>query len=233
MNRLATACLALCLICSLTAAPAPAADVRIGDVSLRLPQFPGHCEMDPVAAADARLFASLHASLAKAGNRLLVLSADCSELRDWRTGKRLVLVHLAQYQTVIALQNGDLPDPPQVLVDRYCNSMLAATEQSMPGTGPRAEDRVEAASRIVRVNEMKYLGVAAAEPLVCYAATLHKFAVENAGEFTQVTLIAATVVKNKVVICYLFAPYAGRDTIAKLLATQRANVRQLQRANRG
>ena len=232
MNRLTTACLALCLVCSLTD-PALAADVRIGDVSLRLPQFPGHCEMDPVAAADARLFASLHASLVKTGNRLLVLSADCSELRDWRTGKRLVLVHLAQYQTVIALQNGDLPDPPQVLVDRYCNSMLAATEQSMPGTGPRAEDRVEAASRIIRVNEMKYLGVAAAEPLVCYAATLHKFAVENAGEFTQVTLIATTVVKNKVVICYLFAPYAGRDTIAKLLASQRANVRQRQRANRG
>jgi hypothetical protein len=111
--------------------------------------------------------------------------------------------------------------------------MLAASEQSMPGTGPRAEDRVEAASKIVRVNEMKYLGVAAAEPLVCYAATLHKFAVENAGVFMQVTLIAATVVKNKIVICYLFAPYAGRETIANLLASQRANVRQLHRANRG
>ena len=134
MNRLATACLTLCLVCTLTAAPAAAADVRIGDVSLRLPQFPGHCEMDPVEAADARLFASLHASLAKTGNRLLVLSANCSELKAWRAGKRLVLDHLAQYQTVIALQNGDLPDPPQVLVDRYCNSMLAATEQSMPGT---------------------------------------------------------------------------------------------------
>jgi hypothetical protein len=146
-----------------------------------------------------------------------VLSADCSELKDWRTGKRLVLDHLAQYQTVIALQN----------------SVPAATEQSMPGTGPGAEDRVEAASRIVRVIEMKYLGVAAAEPLVCYAATLHKFAVENARDVTQATLIAATVVKNKVVICYLFAPYAGRDTIAKLLASQQANVRQLQHANRG
>src|SRR5262249_14383069 len=114
-----------CLVWSRAAPPAAAADVRIGDVSLRLPQFPGHCEMDPVAAADARLFASLHASLAKMGNRLLVLSADCSELRDWRTGKRLVLEHLAQYQTVIALQDGDQPDPPQVLVDCYCNSMLA------------------------------------------------------------------------------------------------------------
>src|SRR5262245_34842533 len=107
MNRLATTCLALCLVCCLSAAPAAAADVRIGDVSLRLPQFPGHCEMDPVAAADARLFASLHASLAKIGNRLLVLSADCSELKDWRTGKRLVLDPLAQYQTVIELQTRD------------------------------------------------------------------------------------------------------------------------------
>lgn len=233
MNILAIACLALSLVCSLAALPASAADVTVGDVSLRLPQPPGQCEMDPVVATDARLFASLHASLAKAGNRLLMLSANCSELKDWRNGKRLVLDHLAQYQTVLALQNGDLPGSPQELVDRYCNDMLAATEQSMPGTGPRAEDRVEAASKIVRVNEMKYLGVVAAEPLVCYAATLHKFVVENAGEFTQVTLIAATVVRNKIVICYLFAPYAGRSTIPKLLALQRANVRQLQRANRG
>src|SRR5262249_47357280 len=148
-------------------------------------------------------------------------------------GKRLVLDHFAQYQTINALQNGDLPDPPQVLVDRYCNSMLAATEQSMPGTGPRAEDRVEAASRIVRVNEMKYLGVAAAEPLVCYAATLHKFAVENAGEFTQVTLIAATVVKNKVVNLLLVRALCRTRhdrQAARLAAGQRG---QLQRTNRG
>ena len=228
MIRLATACLALCLASD----PGAAADVKIGEVSLRLPQPAGHCEMDPVIAADARLFAGLHASLAKTGNRLLVLSADCTELKDWRNGKRPVLDHVAEYQTVRALENGALPDPPQVLVDRYCNEMITAADNSMPGTGPGVQVRADRAAEIVRVNEMKYLGVVAAEPLVCYAATMHKFGIENVGEFTQATLIAATILKNKVVICYLFAPYAGRDTIPKLLALQRGNIRQLQRVNR-
>ena len=38
--------------------------------------------------------------------------------------------------------------------------------------------------------------------------------------------------KGKVLLCYLFAPYVGRETLMQLLAKQRANVRQLQRANR-
>ena len=78
---------------------------------------------------------------------------------------------------------------------------------------------------------MKYLGVLAQDPIVCYAATIHKFMVENAGEFTHATVIAATVVKDKVLICYLFAPYAGRGTLPQLLTKQRKNISQLQRSN--
>ena len=228
MIRLAMALLFL-FLCS---ALAEAADVKIGEISLRLPAFPGHCEMDPVVAADARLIAHLHGSLAKAGKRLLVLSADCAELRDWRDGTRPVLDHMAQYQTVIALENGALPDTSEVLVKRFCDEMNAAADQSLPGTAQDVQGRAEVAAKIVRTNEVKYLGVVASEPLVCYSATMHKFAVENAGEFIQATLITATILRNKIVVCYLFAPYSGRETILKLLAAQQANVRRLQRENR-
>src|SRR5947209_4818692 len=49
------------------------------------------------------LIGRLHATMTKTGNRLLVISADCAELREWRNGKRLDLDHMAQYQTIIEL----------------------------------------------------------------------------------------------------------------------------------
>ncbi len=228
MTRFASALLISCLV-SMAAA---AADIRIGGVSLRLPLPGGHCEIDPVLASDARLIASLHRTVMKTGNRLLILSADCAELKDWRNGKRLVLDHMAQFQSVLALEDGALPETPEKMIQNYCANVTALGDQAMPGTAPDAQNRAEQASKILRGNEMKYLGVVTAEPLICYAATLHKFSVENAGEFTQATIIAATVVKDKVLLSYLFAPYVGRQTIAELLTKQRVNVTRLQRANR-
>jgi hypothetical protein len=70
------------------------------------------------------------------------------------------------------------------------------------------------------------------EPLVCYAATLHKIKVDTGKEFAQATVIAATIVKGKLLLNYLFAPYLGRETLKHVLTKQRANVRQLRHANR-
>src|SRR2546430_2735326 len=95
--RIATAFLLSCFVSGAVAA----ADARIGDVPLQLPKPPGYCEMDPVLASDAPLIGRLHATMTKAGNRLLVISADCTELKDWRNGKRHDLDHMAQYQTII------------------------------------------------------------------------------------------------------------------------------------
>src|ERR1700682_3841830 len=95
--RIATALLIFCFV----SGAAAAADAKIGDVPFHLPQPPGYCEMDPVLASDAPLIGRLHATMTKTGSRLLVISADCAELRDWRNGKRQDLDHMAQYQTII------------------------------------------------------------------------------------------------------------------------------------
>jgi hypothetical protein len=96
------------------------------------------------------------------------------------------------------------------------------------------QDRGEQAVRLINTNEMKFLGAVPVpdEPQVCYAATAHKFTVEAGDEYTQGTIIATMLLKGKVLICYLFAPYVGRETLTQLLVKQRANVKQLQRANR-
>lgn len=217
MIRCAIALLVSCLLCLAAAAK----DAKIGEVSLHLPQPPGYCEMDAVLASDARLIADIHGALGKTGNRLLILSADCGELRDWRDGKRSALDHMAQYQTVRSLEDRPLADTPEKVVKGYCDEMRALGQQSTPGMTPDA----------LRGNEIKFLGVVGEDPLVCYSSLLQKFATD-VGERTQVTVFATTVLKGKIVLYYLFAPYVGGETVTQMLVKQRANVGQLRRANR-
>ena len=51
------------------------------------------------------------------------------------------------------------------------------------------------------------------------------------AENPQVAMFAAMILKGKILLLYLFAPYADRETVTQVLAKQRTNVGQLQRAN--
>jgi hypothetical protein len=228
MVRWATALLLSCLV----SGAAAAADTKIGDVSLNLPPPPGYCEMDVVQASDAHLISNIHAMLGKTGNRLLVLSADCGELREWRAGKRPTLDHMAQYQTVVGFENSPLPDTPDKMILNFCGQLHAADAESSTGPAQDVQKRAERAFESLRVNEIRLLGVVGADPLVCYAALLQKFNAESGGEKTQATVFATTVLKGKVVLYYLLAPYVRGETITQMLAKQRTSIGRLQRANR-
>ena len=109
MTRLGAA---LLFISCLLACAAMAGDIKVGATSLHLVPQPGYCELDVVKASDARLVTAITGLLGRTGNRLLAISADCAELREWRAGKRVGLDHMAQYQTVLGLENDPLPTPP-------------------------------------------------------------------------------------------------------------------------
>jgi hypothetical protein len=209
-----------------------AADTKIGDVSLHLPPPPGYCEMDPVLASDAPLIGSIHAAIAKSGNRLLGMSADCAELRDWRKGNRQDLDHFVDLQTAIGMESAPLVDTPEKMIKNYCLNMNTLGDQAMPGTPRNVQDRAERVSKATGLGGVKFLGVVAEDPLVCYVVTLQKFKIETREETMQVAIIATTIIKEKVLAYYLFAPYVGRETVSQLLAIHRRNMSLLQRANR-
>jgi hypothetical protein len=52
------------------------------------------------------------------------------------------------------------------------------------------------------------------------------------GDATQLCVVASTIIKEMVGLFYLFAPYRDREMISQLLTMQRANIAQLQHANR-
>src|SRR3954452_2970341 len=91
--------LALTLLAVLPRA-AYAADVKMGDVTLRLIPPVGYCELNPAEKSDKRMLTAAEGMVAPGGNELLAMSADCTELRNWRTGRLPLLQHMAQYQTV-------------------------------------------------------------------------------------------------------------------------------------
>jgi len=222
MNRTA-----FLLVSCLISVRAAAADMAIADVSLHLPQPSGYCEMDPVLASDAPLVANTYSARAKAGGRLLLLSADCSEVKDWRGGKRRTLEHFAQYETPLRTEYASLPDIPGNVVRSYCEGMRRS-EHAAGGMSANDLDRAEYFSKTLGQNETLYVGVVAEEPLVCYVATLRNVEAET-GDGTQLCLVASTIIKEKVVLFYLFAPYRGRETLSRLLTMQRANMAQRSR----
>jgi hypothetical protein len=180
-------------VCVFLSRAADATDAKIGDVSLHLPHPTGYCAMDPVLASDGAFIGRLHSSMTKTGNRLLVISAECAELREWRSGKRPDLDHMAQYQTIIELESQPLPDTPEKMAKNFCANMHAMAMRPMDYILPDPQERAE------RLNELKLLGMVAEDAGVCYTATVQKFQVEGRDETTQGTVIATTLFKSKVV----------------------------------
>jgi hypothetical protein len=204
---------------------------QIGDVAIYLSPPAGYCMLDAALASDASLIGPIHSRLNRAGARLLAMSADCTDLERWRSGKSKSLDHWAEYQTAIRLEREPLPDTPEKVLGTYCSKMR------MLGSRFRADiaepqDRSEAAFKIISTDETIHLGVVAEEPLACFEATLRKFKTDVGTEKTQLRITASTILKRKIVLFYLFAPYISRDTVSQLLTKHRENVVLLHRENR-
>lgn len=212
------------------AGPAPAKDATVGATALVLPPPIGYCDLDAAQPSDARMVKAVEGMLGNTGNRLLAVSANCGELTAWRTGRRQLLDHMAQYQTLIAWEDG-LPAAPETTVKEVCQQMHAQGDKLVADMTPDVKARAEQVLKTVKVNEMKFMGVVGEEPLACYAAMLQKFRTEIGTDKTQVTVFATTVVKSKLVYFYLFAPYVSGDTVTAMLAQQQAHIRQLRAAN--
>jgi hypothetical protein len=206
-------------------------DVKIGEVSIKLSAPPGYCALNASNAADARMITALEDMLDKSGNRLLSLSADCGQLADWHSGKRQLLDNMAQHQTRTSWENLQLPLTPEALIMDACSDLRARGDQLVTAMTPDAKQRVEEVLKTVKINEMKFLGVLDEEPAICYAALLQRFATETGTQKTQVAVFATTVVRQKLLYYYLFAPYVDGESVSTALEQQKVNARRLRSEN--
>jgi hypothetical protein len=209
-----------------------AKDASVGTVSLKLPPPPDYCEMDRASGpSDVKMMDAVEGMLKPTGNRLLAISADCTQLSDWRGGKRKLLDNLAQYQSLVSTEGSDLSTTAAEVVKTACAEMRAQGEKLVSDIEPDVRARADRVLKTVKVNEMRFLGVIAEEPTICYAAILQKFKAETGVEKTQVTVFATTVLKGKIVYFYFFAPYESGATVTDMLALEKAQMVKVKAAN--
>jgi hypothetical protein len=224
LGRLTFAALAL----AAAASAALASQAMIGSVSVNLPPPGGFCELSASNSSDQRMISTLNDLLEKSGNKLLVMSADCGQLADWRTGKRKLLDDYAQYQTPIATMD----KPPTETVAQTCSVLRAQGEKILANQMPDIKARVESTLKQIKMNETNFLGVLAEDPAACYAALIQKISTEAGTDKTQVTMFAVTILKNRSVFAYRFAVYADANTVNDVLAKIKVDVAALTAANR-
>ena len=79
---------------------------------------------------------------------------------------------------------------------------------------------------------MRFLGVVAEEPGVCYSAQAQRFKAENGKDVTLVSVCATMFIKGKLVHYYLYSPYRSAQTVTSALARHKLNVSALLLANK-
>jgi hypothetical protein len=224
LGRLTFAALAL----AAAASAAMAAATTIGGVAVNLPPPAGFCELSASNASDQRMISTLTDLLAKSGNKLLGMSADCGQLAAWRAGNRQLLDDFAQYQTPIA----GMDKPPSEPVAQTCSVLRAQGEKILANQMPDIKARVENTLKQIKMNETNFLGVLAEDPDACYAALIQKIRTEAGTDKTQVTMFAVTIVRNRSVFLYRFAVYRDAKTVDAVLAKLKVDVAALTAANR-
>lgn len=215
-----------------TAFAALAKEVKIGDASIALTMPAGYCELDGKNAADTRVLTATEKLVAGGGNQLLAFSAECEQLSDWRAGKRRLLDNFAQYQTRVSLIDKPLPVPPTEVVKQICAAGRTQGEKIVSVLAPDIHARIEETLRRVKMNETRFLGVLDEDSTACYAALLQKLQTEIGTDKAQIAVFATTIVKGKFVYFYLFAPYAGAETVNATLTKVKSNVAALVGGNK-
>jgi len=223
-SRLTFAALALAAATS----SALAGQANIGGVSISLPPPGGFCELGESNASDKRMLSTLGDLLAKSGNKLLAMSADCRQLSEWHTGKRQLLDDYAQYQTQIATMD----KPPSETVAQTCTTLRNEGNKILANQLPDIKARVESTMKNVKLNETSFLGVLGEDPDACYAALIQKIHTEANTDKTQITAFAISIVKNKSVFSYRFTVYRSPQTVDGVLHNIKVDVAALIAANR-
>jgi hypothetical protein len=218
--------IALALLCGLLPAAAYGADVSMGDVTLKLSAPSGYCELDPSQASDKRLMDAVQAAVP--GNDVLGISADCGELRDWRSGRRPLLEHMTQYQTM--KQARTIRFTP-ANAQSACTDVKTKGDQINKDALPSIKENLSKAMKQIDYHGQTLLGVTAEDANGCFVTMIQKFKAETGTEVAQLNMFYMGSVKDRLVYLYIMAPYQNDGSIDGLLALQKANTAALKAAN--
>ena len=210
---------------------AAAQAVNLGGITLTLPPPAGQCQLDQGVDADADLLKGINEGLGRTANKLLSANAECSELADWRQGRRPRVANMTQYQIVRSLEGTWVSAD---VIKSICAQVRAQSAQATGSIATKSQTTLEAVIKDVKVNEVLLLGAFAEDATTCYSGQFQRVTVDDIA-IEQVVIQAITVVKARLVLYYLSAPFAAgktvNDQVDGLLAQHQSNLAALHAAN--
>lgn len=204
-----------------------AGQATMGDVSLNLPAPAGFCEMRESNPSDEQMLTTTANLLAKGGNKLLSMSADCQQLNDWRARKRPLLDDFAQYQASAK----SIDKEPVATIAQTCTALRNEGSKILASKMPDLKARVDATIKKLKVNETSFIGVVAEDPNACYAGIIQQIHTEVGTDKTNLILFAITIVKNRGVFVYRTGLY-GSEPVASMLSKLKDHVSAFYAANK-
>src|SRR3990170_2299144 len=199
--RLAKLLLASALICFAATGSRSAEEAVIGAATIVIPVPDRQCKLDRSQPSDEKLYQAITALLA-GRNRLLAAFADCTQLKDWRAGRRPLLDDFVQVQTPLSGEAKDVPGVATDVTKEICASTRAQGEK-----------------------------IVAEEPNACYAAMLQKISTQVGTEKTQLVVFSTSVLKGKIVYHYRFGLYRDGGSLTRLLEEEKKDVAAFLAAN--
>jgi hypothetical protein len=192
-----------------------AAEIQLGATKLSLPSPAGQCVLDASNPKDARLLSALERLTARNTNRVLATFADCNQLKSWRSGERSFEIY-SQYQTLEKMVDKEYP-PTSDILEKTCAYMSDQTAAFVKSLPKDINQRAKKLSEGLQLNQEASLGVVAQDKKACYASTLTKGKDRSGLEKTQISLMALSIIKGKIIYFYTFSPYNTSVDVKKLL----------------
>jgi len=206
--------------------PAFADSISVGGRALNLQPPAGYCQADK-SHAERPIIEGLEKGAGK-GSRLLMVFAQCDELKDLRSGKIKYLKRYGQYVAPAGADGTVRPQPVGVMRGEFVDTMATNIQRSTPNAGLQ-QDAAKKPRQYpeLKTGEIKSLGLLANDGNAAYVGFLQGFKAVSGDALKLATVGAITLLDGVVINADLFEAYTASPDIDGLLAQQKANISAL------
>ena len=205
-------------------------NVQIGKKTVELVVPAGFCLMNEAHPSDISFLNAVRGVFANS-HQLLGAFADCTEQKNWRTGKRPYLDSFGQYITPLAGLRQDITLARADMVAALCKQMdklSGAVKKKISGS---VKKRMEAQIEGAKFENINLLKGAFSDGNACYFSSRQNVTTPTGTTKIIAGVSAMTLIKGKIVQLNLYDRFKDDKTVLAMFRQQQKNVADLLASN--
>ena len=211
--------------------PSWADAISVAGRTLNLQPPSGYCQADK-NHAERPIIEGLEKGAGK-GSRVLMVFAQCDELKDLRSGKIKYLRRYGQYVAPAGADGTVKPQPVGALRGEFVDAMANNIRRGAPGAGsPQDAAKKPRQYPELKPGEMQSLGLLANDGNAAYIGLIQGFKAPSGDVLKLASVGAITLLDGIQINADLFEAYTTTPNIDGLLAQQKAGISALVAKNR-